>query len=714
MTILCDDERMRLWQRFSLGLAIAASIAVASCQHPPPAHRRGPQVVVLGFDGADPGLVSRWMAEGKLPNLARLARTGTFRPLGTTNPPESPVAWASFATGLNPGGTGIFDFLTRNPKTYFPELALTKVRKPKFLFGIIPMRRAKLTNERHGTPFYQAVARAGYQSIVLRMPLEFPPSHLPGGDLWAGLGVPDARGTWGTFFYFSSAIQPWNAGGTEFGGQLVSLTLDGNSAEAWVSGPVDPSSGGGRRLRARIRFTVIPADDAVEINFGGRTEKVQQGQWSGWFTVVFPFAHFFSIHAITRFYVESVRPELSVYMPPLNIDPRNPAIAISSPASFVGQLASQFGLFKTLGWWHDTWGLNEDKLSDGVFLSDVFRTMQNLSDITVSELKQKHPRLLVSVFTSTDSVSHMFYRLIDPKSPSYNAAEAREYGDAMLETYERMDQVVGRVERAMEPGATLLIVSDHGFHSFRKGFNTNTWLVRNGYMTLRPDAGGNRKYSLGDLAGGRDFFPNVDWSRTHAYSLGLGQIYLNLRGRERDGIVTPGANAQQLIQAIRTKLLAYRDPATGAKVLEDVYPGREIDHGAYMAMAPDLQLNFEPGYRTSWQTSLGGIPPEILITNTRKWSGDHCSSDPADTPGIFFSNRRLLTKDPAIVDIAATVLGIFHVKPPQKLDGRRLEFVRAVKPSVAAHLLRVRHVHNRARSKTPVRIPFRPSALVVN
>lgn len=148
------------------------------------------QVVVLGFDGADPNLLSRWMAEGHLPNLARLSQTGTFQPLGTTNPPESPVAWASFATGLNPGGTGIFDFLRRDPQTYLPELALISRQKPKFLFGLIPIRPPKVINERHGVPFYKVAADAGYKTTVIRMPLEFPPTPLPGGEPSSRHGVP--------------------------------------------------------------------------------------------------------------------------------------------------------------------------------------------------------------------------------------------------------------------------------------------------------------------------------------------------------------------------------------------------------------------------------------------------------------------------------------------------------------------------------------------
>ncbi|MGH9358027.1 MAG: alkaline phosphatase family protein [Terriglobia bacterium] len=633
------------------------------------------QVVVLGFDGADPHLLAKWMSAGKLPHLARLAAQGAFRPLGTTNPPESPVSWASFATGLNPGNTGIFDFLTRDPKTYLPQLALVKSQKAKFLFSLVPVKAPVLVNERHGVPFYKTVAGAGYKTVVLRMPLEFPPTPMPGGKLWAGLGVPDVRATWGTFFYFSTDLEPWDAGNTEFGGKLVSLRLKGRTARAFIDGPIDPAAKTFRRISAPVEFTVQPVRNSVSISLGGRRESVQKGHWSGWFRVRFRITPLFAVHAITRFYVVEAFPNLRVYMSPLNIDPVSPALPISYPTSFTAALAKRQGLFKTLGWWDDTWALNDEKMSDGVFLDDALATMRKLGGITVGELKQDDPRLMISIFTGTDSVSHMFYRLMDRRSPSYDPVEAQKYGDAILRAYEQMDQIVGEVEQAMEPGATLLIVSDHGFHGFWRGFNTNTWLVKNGFMTLRDPSLQRKSYSLSDLFGKGSFFPNVDWSRTQAYSLGLGQIYLNLRGREGQGIVTPGPEAAHLLQQIRTKLLAYRDPQTRQPVLQAVYLGSQIDRGAYLRDAPDLQLAFQPGYRTSWQTSLGAIPPGIVILNHRKWSGDHCSSDPSNTQGIFLSSRRMTSADPSIVDIAPTVLRMFNVKSPQPLDGKPLQFV---------------------------------------
>lgn len=674
------DDRVIDW------LSVAAVVALAGmclgCRSVVANRPVVKQVVILGFDGADPKLLSGWEAEGQLPNLKRLGESGTFGLLGTTNPPESPVAWATFATGLNPGGTGIFDFLTRDPQTYLPELSLTTKEEPTFFLGLIPIRPARVINERFGTPFYKAVAAAGYKTTVIRMPLEFPPTPLPGGKLWSGLGVPDVCETWGTFFYFASDLTQWETGGTEFGGNLVRLELNDNRAASFIEGPRDPSAKSFKRVTVPVDFEIVPGGKAVRIGLSGRTETVADGHWSGWFRVSFKVTPFLSIRAITRFYVLEVYPDLRLYMLPLNIDPDSPAFPVSEPPGYIADLVRKHGLMKTLGWWHDTWPLNEERIDEGVFLDDLMRTDQLQADVTLDELANDPPDLLISIFTGTDSASHMFYRLMDRQHPRYDPSLARQYGDAVLRVYKHMDAIVADVQKAMMPGAVLIIVSDHGFHTWRKGFNTNTWLVENGYMTLKALAGDHA-----ELVSQGSFFPNVDWSRTRAYAVGLGQIYLNLKGREKFGIVDPSpashevrdgknypAERDRLLNEIRRRLLTFRDPKTGELVIENVYLGAEIFHGPRMSRAPDLQIAFRNGYRTSWQTSLGAIPADILVTNMKKWSGDHCASDPRDTSGIFLSNRLLVTKLPTITDIAPTVLDLFHVSPPTKLDGQVLRF----------------------------------------
>jgi predicted AlkP superfamily phosphohydrolase/phosphomutase len=235
-----------------------------------------------------------------------------------------------------------------------------------------------------------------------------------------------------------------------------------------------------------------------------------------------------------------------------------------------------------------------------------------------------------------------------------------------------MDEIVGDVMRTMRPDATLIIVSDHGFHSWRKGFNTNTWLVQNGFMTLKNPGAEEKQYNLDQLFGQGSFFPNTDWTHTQAYALGLGQVYLNLRGREKYGIVEPGPEAERILKALREKLLTVQDPDTHQPVIQNAYLGKEIFHGARMAEAPDLEIDFRDGYRTSWQTSLGAVPSGIVVANLKKWSGDHCASDPSDTQGIFFSNRQFASAQPSILDIAPTVLNLLSVAPPAPLDGKAL------------------------------------------
>ena len=560
------------------------------------------QVVVLGFDGADPDLLAKWMKEGKLPNLQRLAESGTFRPLGTTNPPESPVAWATFATGLNPGGTGLFDFLKRNPQTYLPELALVSREKPEFLWGLIPIKGPKVTNLRGGVAFYKAAADAGYKTTVVRMPLEFPPVALPGGKLWAGLGVPDLRGTWGTFFYFGSELTEWDAGNTEFGGKLVRLEVRDDVAKSEIEGPVDPTKETYQRISVPVTFRLKPGEDAVAIELAGRAETVAARQWSEWHHVKFQITPLLSATGICRFFILQTRPDLRIYMSPINLDPESAFVPVTSPEAYGSELVRKHGLMKTLGWWHDTWALNEEKIDEGVFLEDTFRTMDLEGRVVVDELKSDPPSLLVAVFTATDSVSHMFYRLLDPEHPRYEPELAARYGDAIQQSYMRMDRIVGDVLAAMKPGGTLLIVSDHGFHPWRKGFNTNTWLVENGYMALKDPSAENQPRNLEHLFGQGSFFPNVDWSRTRAYAVGLGQIYLNLRGRKESGILERGPNTDQLMEEIRQKLLLVKDPDNQQPVIQNVSLGKEIFHGPRFDEAPDLQVDFRSGYPTARQS----------------------------------------------------------------------------------------------------------------
>lgn len=639
-----------------------------------PSGQTDKKVIVLGFDGADSDLVRDWMAQGFLPNIGKLARTGTFSDLGTTNPPESPVAWASFSTGVNPGKHGIFDFLKRDPQTYFPDIGLVSREKAKFLFKLFPIVPPKVKNLRRGIPFWTLLGQHGIGSVNIRTPLTFPPDEVENGRLLSGLGVPDVRLTWGTFFYFASDLSTWDVGNTEFGGKLVRLELSGNEAKTEIEGPPDPTEEKFTRVSVPLSFH-LEQDHSLTIELQGRRETLQERSWSPWMDVVFKITPFVKIHAIGRFYVLETYPELRVYLTPLSFHPADAPLPISHPKGFAADLFKAVHHFKTLGWEHDTWALNEERIPEEVFLEDMNDSVSTLNQILLHELKNDRKPVTVAIYTFTDSVSHMFYRLMDTHHPRYEQELAAQYGDAIRKTYQRMDEIIGQVMSFVDDKTTLIVVSDHGFHSWRKEFNTNTWLVRNGFMFLKGMEGGEDKRIMDNLFSGGSFFSNVDWSRTKAYSLGLGQIYINLKGREKFGIVEPGNAYEEVRQQMATKLKAFRDPDTGQEVVQGIYPREKIFQGPYTSEAGDLQLTFYSGYRTSWQTSLGGVPEHIVVANLKKWSGDHCASDPSDTGGIFISNRPAAPGPRSIVDIAPTLLQLFDIPIPEFMDGRPIPFV---------------------------------------
>jgi predicted AlkP superfamily phosphohydrolase/phosphomutase len=278
--------------------------------------------------------------------------------------------------------------------------------------------------------------------------------------------------------------------------------------------------------------------------------------------------------------------------------------------------------------------------------------------------------LFVAAIETTDRVSHMMWRLIDPLHPMYDAALAAKHGDAIERVYRRADDLVGRIQAKLPPDALFIVMSDHGFHSFRRSVNLNTWLVQNGYMVFEGQESAQK--GLADLFGRGKFWEGVDWSRTRAYAVGLGQIYFNLRGREGQGIVSAGGEYKALQEEIAGKLVLLADPDTGEPVMRAVYRRDDIYHGEYIQHAPDLQVGFNDGYRVGWQDTLGGVNRAVVENNNRKWSGDHCATATEISGGVLFANRKFANPAPSIMDLGPTILKTLGVPVPDGLDGKPL------------------------------------------
>jgi predicted AlkP superfamily phosphohydrolase/phosphomutase len=375
---------------------------------------------------------------------------------------------------------------------------------------------------------------------------------------------------------------------------------------------------------------------------------------------------------MTQFHVIRADRDLQVYASPVNFDPRrsNP-VALSTPEGFAAALAKQVGVYRTLGWAESAdKPLNESRLDEAAFLDDADRAFADREKIILKSLERDDWDLFVAAIETTDRVSHMMWRLIDPRHPMYDADLAARHGDAIEKVYRRADDLVGRMLAKVPPGTVFMIMSDHGFHSFRRSVNLNTWLTQNGYMVFEGQQGGEK--GLADLFGRGKFWEGVDWSRTRAYAVGLGQIYFNLRGRESRGIVDPGGEYTALQDEIAARLVQLADPDTGQRVMSAVYRRDEVYQGPYLQNAPDLQPGFNDGYRVGWQDTLGGIARAVVENNTRKWSGDHCATAAEISGGVLFVNRKIAGAEPNIVDLAPTVLKLLEVPLPADLDGKPL------------------------------------------
>lgn len=676
--------------------ALVLAVAAWSCRSQAPPRTVDRKLIVLGFDGMEPSLTERWIKEGRLPNFARLAEEGGLHRLETSHSPESPTAWASFATGANAGKHNIYDFLVRDARTYMPDLGIVKKIPPEFLFNYFPIKKPQVLSLRGGTSFWVTAGQAGVRSSILTVPVTFPAESVPAGELLAGLPLPDIRGTVGTFYYFATDLSRYEEGSTEMGGILKRLAFEGNTARTELVGPPNPVVKAQQRALLARGTALSEADKATlaelatredirlpitvhwnraarraTIEIQGQSLPLDEGQWSKWITLEFRVNFMVRLHGMAQLFLIRADKELQLYISPVNFRPDKPPVPISAPASFAGNLYDRLGFFRTLGWAEATWPLNEDRIDEQAFMDDLYRAFDDRAQVILNRIDAGNWDLLVGVIEATDRVQHMMWRFLDRSHPAYDEALAARYGDAVERVYRRADQFLAEVRERVGPDVPILVVSDHGFHSFRHAVNLNTWLVQEGFLAVKG-ARTNQKTLDNLFLGTGEFWENVDWSATKAYAMGLGQVFINVKGREGQGIVAEGEEYRQVVDDLSARLRTLTDPNTGTRIVSGVYKRDDVYSGPYIKEAPDLQVGMVDGYRVSWQTTLGGSPAGIVYPNDRKWSGDHCGFDYKTIPGVLISSRPLAVDEARIIDVAPTVLKYFGVPVPKDIDGRPL------------------------------------------
>ncbi len=778
--------RMRVRTRPALlaVLIVAACVAALVSLLPAPpaaAETPRPRVLVLGFDGADANVTERLLDEGRLPNLAALRDRGGFAPLATSNPAQSPVAWASMTTGRNPGETGIYDFLRRVFTPGRPgigiaiglaepvkEVVLSELQRalvvtaagtlgailgglivflclgfvnpawrrggrlqaalcaPAALLAVaaltalswVPERVPRARNLRGGEPFWVTIDRAGLVCEALEAPLAFPAEHMEHGGCLSGLGVPDVQGTWGSWAIWTD--DPAVPATTETAGAGFFVGRGVDAFDLVLAGPLDPRPDVARmatvdraaneekyrremaldwdaarrrqseteeqllRQEHRLRTSVH-----VELRRGAGAElttadweriALAPGEWSDLVPVRFlvsPLAYVTPravIPARARFLLtfgdtpDAETPEgtFRLFVSPVQIDASAslpPNLSLSSPPEYAREIAAEIGPYETLGWPELTNPVKDGLLEDAFFLAHLRKIMAAREKRLRARIEAGGWDCLFAMFTETDRVQHVMWRHTDPLSPTYDAATSPRFAGEIDGIYEEMDRIVGEAVRLVGPDTVVLVVSDHGFAPFRRGVNLNNFLRAHGFQVPLSGAAPTAMSVAALATPGSAFFPDVDWSRTQAYAMGLGNLYLNLEGREPGGIVTAG-EADAVLASIRKGLLALRD-TDGTRVVRDVYLGSDLYSGARAADAPDLVVGFERGYRVSWQNCLGACDADVITDNTQPWSADHCSVDPSLVPGILFSSRPLRPFDdgagPGILDVAPSLFDLLGI-----------------------------------------------------
>ena len=632
----------------------------------------GKKVIVLGLDGMDPELTESMMVLGELPNFSKLQQIGGYHRLGTSLPPQSPVAWANFITGAGPGTHGIFDFLLRHPEKQaesFFSIAETVAgegywqvggHKLQLTFWPFSDTPKQTLLGRQGTPFWDYLDEIGVCSDIYLVPSNYPPSRSKYGHhrSISGLGTPDLLGQGGLFQYFSEdgPSQPKY----EKGGLGARLEFRNHTARGQLLGP---------RNDFLMRPKPVTIDFDIHRDIDGRAALIdiqshkvllKEKQWSDWLALDFrmslprliPDEH---ISGICRFFLREVYPTFQLYVTPINIDPSEPAARINEPEGFSKKIAPRMGRFYTTRFQEDYTARIFNVFTDEEYAHQAEMVLQQRLELLEYAMEHYREGVLFFYFSSTDLQSHIFWWDYLGKHPARSQSRTIEYRKHIRELYKRMDEVLGDILKRYSDEAVIFVLSDHGFAGVRRLFGLNSWLRDNGY--IEPS------YCTTSLK-------DVDWSKTRAYGFGLNSLYLNLKGREGNGIVEPGQQQEQLLVELIEKLEAIRD-ADGGAVIHKVYRADESYVGPATELAPDLVIGYHRGYKSASGSVEGLLTSPVLQDNKWAWGADHCFS-PELVPGVLFSNRPIASKSPSLVDLAPTILAQFSLSCPDSMVGKNI------------------------------------------
>lgn len=619
------------------------------------------KVIVLGIDGFDPKIMEFLMNGGKLDNFKKLQENGSYAKLQTIMPPISPVVWTTIATGVNPGKHGLFDFIRFDRKKNLPYLSI--IDQQDSILGM------KFNDPIKGMPFWKTLSDNNIPASAIHWPVTFPAQKIS-GNMLSGLGTPDIRGFLNGYIrYTDKKIDPSTSSGQANPGQdrIVFVNNSGGQVQSELQGPFKTS---GEILTEPFAIKIYGENNADFI-MGENSYPLKKGEWSDWISIKFKQGFGRNTSAIFKVFPESLAPEFDVFITSLQFDPENPSVKISEPENYSSVLADEIGKFYTLGMPEDAKAVNDLNLSKNALIEQIDQIRierEKMFWVEYEKLISSGGGVLAFVFDETDRAEHIFY----DQEVGIENGKVENVSPVLEKVYTDKDKLLGKILEKLPEDAALMVVSDHGFDKFKRAVNLNNWLLESGYLVLKPGI-------TADNAGA--LYKNVDWEKTRAYSFGYASININIKGREKYGIVND-SEKDTLADEIVVKLKQFKDPQNGEIIPDIVFKKNELFSGPYVNEAGDIVVGFKPPYRIDWENPVGGFSKESVVDNSRPWQADHIFS-PRFVPGIFFSNFKINpvrdkslnginSSTPRVLDIAPTVFNLLQFNVPSDYDGKTL------------------------------------------
>ncbi|MFH1240042.1 MAG: alkaline phosphatase family protein [Candidatus Diapherotrites archaeon] len=595
---------------------------------------RNKRVAIIGIDGGKPAIVDNLFKKGLLPNLAELKDKGTYSDLESIPTSQSPVAWSTIITGLAPSKHGVFDYLIRNPKTMQLKFGMNDER--------FTSSGVEYVNLRKGKAIWEMLGEKGNVGISLFVPMTFPADDF-NGFLFSGMGLPDVRGTQGVPTLYSNEPE------IETKSDIQKLIFNNNQAETELVGVSD----------IKKKFILHIQKDSLIIKLNDSDDKIflKEGQWSNWITLTFD-DNGKMIDTLFRFKLLKFRKGIvRLYLSPIMYSPSQNFIPFSSPVDYGAELFENTGNFKALSFESDVYGLKEKLIDEETWLEDMKYTFDKRIAAAKYSLTSKPWKFFVADFFSVDRAQHLFWRSIDKKNELYD--ESKDYDYVIDDAYVYTDEKIGELLKCFNEDDLVFVVSDHGFCSYRKNVELNKILMDKGFLKLKDD---KKSENLND----------IDWSKTKAYALGFGAIYINLEGRELKGIVKT-EDYETLRREISEEISGFS--FNNEKVINDVLSGEKIHSEGNLDEMPDLVPIYADGFRSGRASTLGlvSLNTDTVHSNLSKWSGDHIGPfDLSDNFGFLFSNQILNFASSSLFDLSVTSLDYFGVEKSPSLKGKSL------------------------------------------